>query len=296
MSKNTKVPDEFLTFFSELFNIKKTALLKNYYENIDEQEAEEKPENEYDERAASKSAKLGSIFQIKYYNLHSGTKKTPLHIMNAVELYEKCKSRELITSFNKSGICISYGSMKKHRNDLAKLAIYQSLNFGVPLPSHFSPDMFTIAAFDNFDHSDKNTLSGKSSTHNTVMTLFEEIPLQRVSKPTKSNTNLNAIKTLSKLASQKVSPFKSNENLIISPSFKVDENLYQNEAAIKSHETMEFIVSAMKGIASNTNEPLPSWAGIQALLSSAKVPLMQAGFLPFLPYPVTEYSTVLLQC
>ena len=30
-------------FFSELFNIKKTTLLKNYSENIDEQEAEEKP-------------------------------------------------------------------------------------------------------------------------------------------------------------------------------------------------------------------------------------------------------------
>ena len=59
---------EFLTFFSELFNIKKTALSKSYYENIDEQEAEEKPENECDERASSKSAKLGSIFQIMYYN------------------------------------------------------------------------------------------------------------------------------------------------------------------------------------------------------------------------------------
>ena len=134
------------------------------------------------------------------------------------------------------------------------------------------------------------TLSGKSSTHDTVITLFQEIPSQPVSKPSKSKTNLNAIKTLSKLACQEVSPFKSNKNLI-SPSFKADENLYQNEAAIKTHETMEFIISAMKGIASKTNEPLPSWAGIQALLSSAKVPLMQVGFLPFLPYPVTEYST-----
>ena len=78
--------------------------------------------------------------------------------MNAVEIYEKCMSSEIITSFNKSEICISYGSMKKHRNGLANLAVYQSLNFGVPLPSHFSPDMFTIAASDNFDHSDKNII------------------------------------------------------------------------------------------------------------------------------------------
>ena len=102
-----------------------------------------------------------------------------------------------------------------------------------------------------------------------MITLFQEIPSQPVSKPSKSKTNLNAIKTLSKLACQEVSPFKSNKNLILSPSFKVDENLYQNQAAIKSHETMEFVISAMKGTASKTNEPLPSWAGMQAMLSPA---------------------------
>ena len=85
------------------------------------------------------------------------------------------------------------------------------------------------------------------------MTLFQEIPSQAVSKPSKSKTNLNAIKALSKLACQEVNPLKSNKNLIISPSFKADENFYQNEAAIKSHETMGFIISATKGIASKTN-------------------------------------------
>ena len=148
--------------------------------------------------------------------------------------------------------------MKKHRNDFAKHAIYQSLYFGVPLPSHFSPNMFTIAAFDNFDHSNKNTLPGKSSTYDTVMTLFQEIPSQPVSKPSKSKADLNAIKTLRKLACQEVTPFKSNKNLIITRSFK--EDLYQNEAAIKSHETMEFVISAMKEIASKVNKPLPLWA------------------------------------
>ena len=40
--------------------------------------------------------------------------------MNAVEIYERCKSKELITSFNRSGLCISYKSMKRHREDLEK--------------------------------------------------------------------------------------------------------------------------------------------------------------------------------
>ena len=36
--KNTKIPDELLTFFAELFNIKKTTLLKDYYEDTDDEE------------------------------------------------------------------------------------------------------------------------------------------------------------------------------------------------------------------------------------------------------------------
>ena len=100
--------------------------------------------------------KIGSLFQIMFYNLHNGYKRTPRHIMNSVEIYERCKSKELITSFNISGLCISYTSMKNHRSDLAKFAVAQSSENGLPLPSHFSSNMFTISAFDNFDHSGKN--------------------------------------------------------------------------------------------------------------------------------------------
>ena len=58
--------------------------------------------------------KIGWLFQVMFYNLHNGNKRTPLRVMNAVEIYERCKSRELITSFNRNGLCISYASMKRH--------------------------------------------------------------------------------------------------------------------------------------------------------------------------------------
>ena len=148
--------------------------------------------------------------------------------MNAVEIYEKCKSRELITSFNKSGLCISYESMKKHRNELAKFSVSQSSESSVPLSGHFSPNMFTIAAFDNIAHSDRNTLSGKSSTHDTVITLFQEMPIKVVSKPNRSEVNLKEIKSLSKLPCQELSHFVSNKTLNILPSFVVDENVYES--------------------------------------------------------------------
>ena len=52
--------------------------------------------------------KILSLIQIMHYNINHGRKKTPLHIMNASAIYEKCKSRELITSFNRAGLCVSY--------------------------------------------------------------------------------------------------------------------------------------------------------------------------------------------
>ena len=58
-----------------------------------------------------------------YYNLNDRRKKTILHVMNVSTIYEKCKSCELITSFNGAGLCVSYKKIKKHRNNLSKLAI-----------------------------------------------------------------------------------------------------------------------------------------------------------------------------
>ena len=104
-------------------------------------------------------------------------KKIPLHLMNAIEIYEKCKIRELITSFNGRSLCVSYRTIKKHHVDLAKLAISKSEQHIVPLPMNFSKVSFTLAAFDNFDHNDKCTTSGTSSTYDTVSVLFREVPL-----------------------------------------------------------------------------------------------------------------------
>ena len=37
---------------------------------------------------------------------------------------------------------------------------------------------------------------------------------------------------------------------------------------------------------------VPTWVGMRSLFSESKVPIIQVGFLPFLPHPVREYSTV----
>ena len=87
-----------------------------------------------------------SLIQIMHYNINHGRKKTPLHIMNVSAIYEKCKSRELITAFNRAGLCVSYKEIQKHRNNLAKLAILNSKSNGIPIPTYFVPNGFTLGA------------------------------------------------------------------------------------------------------------------------------------------------------
>ena len=47
------------------------------------------------------SFKLKSLFQIMYYHATHRRHKTQTHVMNAQTVYEKYKSRELVTAFNK---------------------------------------------------------------------------------------------------------------------------------------------------------------------------------------------------
>ena len=117
--------------------------------------------------------------------------------MNSSAIYDKSNSRGWLISFNCRGLCTSYKEAKFHRNNLAKLAISRSNDTGIPLPTHFSKSQFTIAALDDFDHSDFNSLTGRALTHNTSITLFQ-IKLESCCvKPLQSEINLKDIDSIS---------------------------------------------------------------------------------------------------
>ena len=88
---NKSMPDEFLTFFAELFNIKKTSLIPDIDRNpellddADDEKGDEKFKNSKTEQL--KILKISSLFQIMYCNLHNGRQSTPFHIMNAHSIY-----------------------------------------------------------------------------------------------------------------------------------------------------------------------------------------------------------------
>ena len=75
-------------------------------------------------------------------------------------------------------------------------------------------------------------------------------------------------------------------------SFEVDKDLYLSEKTAKNQEDTEFVLSCLQNTSSEDVLVLPSWAGIKTLLSEAEVPLMHVGFVPFIPNPVTDPSTV----
>ena len=151
------------------------------------------------------------------------------------------------------------------------------------MSSYFSKDHFPICAFGNFDHADRSFLSGTRSDHDTAVVMFQVKPDIIPSKP-----NVTAMNLPNSTEHSRNEPPKSSANL--PPNFSVDEDLYQNEELQKDHHDKEFILSLIKTglIEEQESIPSPLWAGCRALISSANVPVMYTGFLPYLPHPVTE--------
>ena len=93
--------------------------------------------------------------------------------MNAHTLHEKCKSRELITAFNKKCLCISYKLIKSQWSNLAKFTFLHSLLVEVPLPGHFDTQSCTIVALDNPNNAEIISISGGKPEHDAVLTVFQ---------------------------------------------------------------------------------------------------------------------------
>ena len=194
-------------------------------------------------------------------SLKEGTTPPPLHVMNAHATYERCRSRKLITSFNRQSILISYKVMKELRKDLAKYKALQSSQSHVSLPSHFDKNCFTSAAMDNFDNADKNSLSGRMHAHDTAITLFQVQPDNHIHKPPKDSLDLTNAPNLNKLLCQEIHSFHSSEKLPLGDSFQVQNELYLDQTSKDEFEKYEFIISSPQSIIPESKDSIiPSWA------------------------------------
>lgn len=152
-----------------------------------------------------KVMKIKAIYQILYYNLYGGKEKTKLHLFIADSVYEKCKSKKVLTSMNRARVSVSYMEAERARNDLVHVTYFPSKNEGVRIPSHLT---HIIGVFHDFDHSDRSSWVGKFSNHFTVMTLFQVKPEQQPpAKTGKINIDLNKVTTKGKLPCQEKQQF-----------------------------------------------------------------------------------------
>ena len=207
-------------------------------------------------------------------------------------VYDKYKRKELITTFNHIGVRVSSRQVQKAESDLAQYTLMQCGKVLVPIPSHFSKDMFTIAVLDNFDYQDRSSPTGMNSNHDTVSILFQAKPDHTPSKPLQRTVSDSASLVF---PCQKIIPFKGvKKKIVLDSNFIVEDKLLQNTEVQKVRDMKQFVSNCTRnGVLFNHAElNAPTWAGFEALISNFFVPKMHTGFLPYISHPVTEFSAV----
>jgi hypothetical protein len=103
----TRIPESLITFLCSFVNINKADFVNLSEEKIefvpDEPDESEGPETDVDQKfnSTKKMLKAHSLFQVMHYMVNNGERKSPLPVMISHTIYNKCKSREIITSLNK---------------------------------------------------------------------------------------------------------------------------------------------------------------------------------------------------
>ena len=216
----------------------------------------------------------------------------------SIAIYNTCKSKNLIQSLNHLGLSILYDELLKCKTVLALFTIESGLNT-VPFPNNFAKTKFTKGDFDNFDYNEATT-SGLNSTHDTVCVLFQEFSNNTLQKPKISITSVNKQSKLSSepLECQKLNNFDKPTNKIILSSEYVSDDFVVNLEMYKvlSKQDFAWLLSRMNIsnalLLENSTQTTPTWAAFNSIVSDDKRNVQNVGFLPIIPYPITEFATV----
>ena len=290
---NMKIPEPILEFLCVLFN----ADQKHFYSKVECNATESK-------FSIRKRRKMMALYQIMFFDVNNGQKKTPLHVINAEMIHDTCRSKTLITGQNHFGLGISYQKLRRYHNDLASYVLSQNSD-GVPLPSHFQKNIHTTAAFDNFDHNE-HTPSGLGSSHDTVSILVQDIPdvINRKSNMSETLVQHGCKTFIGPLPCQRLQEYnRFSKKIEIPMNYNPCVELFtmaerENEDIKKTDLAWELSRLDLSNISNEIIRPyceeqsMPSWKSFNSVISNKKLKVQQIGFLPVLPYPVTEYDTV----
>ena len=285
------MPDPVARFFSSLFKVD--------YDVLKLKASEMQSHDQHISK--TRIRQILALFQIMYYDLHNGRKKTPMHVMNSEIIHDTCKSSTLVTAYNHLGLGQSYEELQRHHNDMATFIVKDNDN-NVPLPSHFDPDEFTTGALDNFDH-EEASLSGIGGTHDTVMVLFQEDSNVKRQKPKRSESNITHgnRKFEEDLPCQQLKEFhKPIKRPKLSESYVIPDELYNVSPEEYTTQVLKDIAWTLSRCDTSEgqldilpeDQAMPSWSASNSVWTEEQLATKRVGFLPILPNPVTQHSTV----
>lgn len=294
---NQIIPEPFLIFFSRFFQCSQKDIQQKFTDFDDETPHD----------SSIKSIRIKSLFQIMYYVKKGGRVDTPLHILLGIFVYTYTKSKSTLSVLNRLGLTVSYDEILRIRARLATFIIENHQN-KVPLPYHFNTRNYVTAAFDNFDCNEA-TISGLNSTHDTVIVVFQDLntnedgrncsyPELNLKKRERVLTNL--------LECQKLIHYRKTDNSVDLPSsYKVCslDQVVNHEEFTNNFNIFDIIWLLSRidiseydkgkvSIHNSAEQVIPSWSPFNSVMIEDNRPVQNVGFLPILPFPVTDYSTV----
>jgi hypothetical protein len=105
---------------------------------------------------------------------HNRDRETPLCLYIGIMIHGKTRNKELIDLLFKLGLSVSYDRVLSVSTDLANSVIDYFTKDSVVCPPALRKGVFTLGAYDNFDHNPSAT-SAKTATHGTSISIFQEV-------------------------------------------------------------------------------------------------------------------------
>ena len=215
-------------------------------------------------------------------------------------IYERDRSRSLLTAFNRIGACSIYQTIRSAHILLASYAVKCSEDGETPIPNTFTIEDYIMVGLDNSDYADKSSISGTEGSHYAALVVFQDATVNRpLSKPTVSITGMSRAHPIlkTKLPCQEVPPHIKpivrpalSQDMLLHPETK-QATLLDTQTARNVATKREFTISVLRNGSEIENPHI--WAAVHMLVSSAVVPMMRVGFLPVIPKPITERATVI---
>ena len=170
-------------------------------------------------------------------------------------------------------------------------------DYRVPVPSTIVPSKLIHGAMDNFDHIE-NSQSGKGSSHDTILMVFQnskeisENQQEMSCKPLDASSNRYLTNVLD--CQQQISfhrpgrasiPKEFTPNVFHMPNGVINSALCEDVLWCLSRHTIP-LYSVSK------TQNIPSYIALKSLLSTTNVSITTCAFTPIIPYPATEYETI----